>query len=248
VKAGDRDQEIALSLARVRSRIAAACVAAGRSPADVTLVVVTKTYPVEDVERLIDLGVRDVGENRDQEAAPKAASLLGRGLVWHFVGQLQRNKARSVLRYADVVHTVDRDSLVTALSRAAEDLGRRVDVLLQVDLDDSGPATDRGRGGVAPSGLGRLADLVAESAGLDLRGVMAVAPHPAGGAGGPSGSGAARPAFERLAELSRGLRASHPAARWISAGMSADLEDAVSCGATHLRVGSSVLGPRARLG
>jgi PLP dependent protein len=245
-----RSQEIARSLAQVRSRIGAACRSAGRSPSEVILVVVTKTYPVADIQRLAALGVRDVGENRDQEAAPKAADLAGSGLVWHFVGQLQRNKARSVARYSDVIHTIDRDSVVTSVSRAADTLGRQVDVLLQVNLDPEGTGGP-GRGGAKPADLSRLADQVATSPGLTLRGLMAVAPRPPAGwpkGAGRSGPTSARSAFERLAALSEALRSGHPEAGWMSAGMSADLEDAVACGATHLRVGSSVLGSRPSLG
>jgi PLP dependent protein len=250
VAGDDRRQEIARSLTAVRARVEGACRSAGRSPSEVTLVVVTKTHPVADIQRLAALGVRDVGENRDQEAAPKAADLVGHGLVWHFVGQLQRNKVRSALRYVDVFHTIDRDSLIASVSRAADELGRQVDVLLQVDLDPDGAAAT-GRGGARPVDLARLADRVADSPGLALRGLMAVAPRPpisGPGATGAPGPTSARSSFERLAALSDTLRSGHPQARWVSAGMSADLEDAVACGATHLRVGSAVLGSRASLG
>jgi PLP dependent protein len=245
-----RSDQLARSLAEARRRVDAACAAADRPPRQVTLVVVTKTFPAADVARLAALGVRDVGENRDQEAAAKAEALGGLGLRWHFVGQLQRNKAASVARYADVVHSLDRLPLVAALDRAAGAAGRRLAVLLQVDLSRDDPAGgpsgdhsgdlsgDVGRGGVRPAGLAALADASATSANLDLRGVMAVAPL-----GEP-----ARPAFERLAALAERLRGDHPGAQWMSAGMSADLEDAIACGATHLRVGGAVLGSRAPLG
>nr|WP_238420266.1 YggS family pyridoxal phosphate-dependent enzyme [Streptomyces taklimakanensis] len=228
---------MAVNLARVEERIARACVTAGREPKDVTLVVVTKTYPADDVRLLAELGVRQVAENRDQEAASKAAACSDLSLSWHFVGQLQTNKARSVVRYADFVHSVDRARLVTALSSAAEREGRRIGCLVQVALDrESGAAGQRG--GVGPDGVGRLADAIAAAPGLWPAGVMTVAPL--------SGPYAGRPdaAFERLWEISTRLRADHPAANMVSAGMSADLEEAVAAGATHVRIGSAVLGVR----
>jgi hypothetical protein len=236
-----RSAELAGRLQQVQARILDACRLAGRDPAEVTLVVITKTFPASDVVRLVELGVRDVGENRDQDASPKVrqtAAALPQGLLpprWHFVGQLQRNKAASVARYADVVHSVDRPALARALGNAAHRAGRRLEVLLQVTLDDL--QGHRERGGVAPDQLLELATEVVAIDGLELRGVMAVAPL-----GAPPA-----PAFERLAALSAALRADHPQATWISAGMSADLEDAVAHGATHLRVGSAVLGSRPSL-
>jgi PLP dependent protein len=224
-----RRDEIARRLAAVRARIAAAAVAAGRDPGDVTLVAVTKTRPVSDIRLLAALGVPDIGENRDQEAAPKAAACADLPLTWHFVGQLQTNKCRSVAAYAHVVHSVDRRRLVTALAEGAARAERQVGVLLQVSLDRA-----PGRGGAPASELPALADATAEAPWLRLLGVMAVAPL-----GAPP-----RPAFERLAEASAGLRRVHPDATWISAGMTADLEDAVLSGATHVRVGSALLGSR----
>lgn len=232
-----RAEEIAANLAAVRERIARACEAAGRDRAEVTLIVVTKTYPAEDVRVLSGLGVRQVAENRDQDAGPKAAACADLPLTWHFVGQLQTNKARSVVRYADHVHSVDRLRLVTALSTAATAAGRRLGCLVQVALDaESG---DRGeRGGVAPDAVGPLADAIAGADGLRLDGVMTVAPLAGAYAGQP------RAAFDRLAEISSRLRETHPAATMVSAGMSQDLDEAVTAGATHVRVGTAVLGVR----
>jgi pyridoxal phosphate enzyme (YggS family) len=227
-----RRAELAGNLARVRTRIADACAAAGRDRGEITLIAVTKTYPAPDVLHLAALGLRDIGENRDQEAAPKAADVAAAGgeVRWHFIGQLQRNKARSVARYAHLVHSVDRPELVTALARARP--GDPLGVLLQVSLDD-----EPGRGGVAPDELMSLADTVAAAPELDLRGVMAVAPLDA----------PPDPAFARLADLAARLRAAYPSATVISAGMSDDLESAVRHGATHLRIGSALLGNRAPL-
>jgi pyridoxal phosphate enzyme (YggS family) len=226
-----RRAELAANLAAVRARIAAAARAAGRDPGDVTLIAVTKTYPAADIALLAELGVTDVGESRDQEAAGKAAGLSDLPLRWHFVGQLQTNKARSVARYADVVHSVDRTGLVEALSRAAADRAVDLDLLVQLNLD---PDPDSGRGGVTPADLPRLADEIAAAPGVRLRGLMLVAPPGVD----PT------PVFARLAEVSAGLRVDHPDADWISAGMSGDLEAAVARGATHVRVGSGLLGTR----
>lgn len=237
----DRERELQERLQVVRARVDAACTAAQRDPADVTLVVVSKTWPVEDVRRLASLGVRDFGENRDQEAAPKAAATADLDLRWHFVGQLQSNKAASVARYADLVHSVDRLSLVTALDRGAAKAGRRVGCLIEVDLAGEVDA----RGGASPALVPEITAQVAASDHLLLRGVMAVAPL---AAAGETQTEVSARAFERLAEVSSRLRLDHPEATLISAGMSEDLEQAVSAGATHLRVGSAVLGTRPPLG
>jgi pyridoxal phosphate enzyme (YggS family) len=237
----DRKGELAANLAKVEERIGAACAAAGRAREEVTLIVVTKTYPASDVRLLSGLGVRHVAENRDQDAAPKAAACSDLSLSWHFVGQLQTNKVRSVVGYADVVQSVDRDRLVTALSKEAVRAGREVGCLVQVALDAG--AGGRGeRGGVAPGGIEELADLVAGAPGLRLDGLMTVAPLTG------EYAGRQRAAFERLMDLSTDLRRAHPAATMVSAGMSADLEDAVAAGATHVRIGTAVLGVRPRLG
>ncbi|MFJ8299336.1 YggS family pyridoxal phosphate-dependent enzyme [Streptomyces sp. NPDC094447] len=237
----DRTSELAENLARVEARIAAACAAAGRPREEVTLIVVTKTYPASDVRILHGLGVRHVAENRDQDAAPKAAACADLDLSWHFVGQLQTNKVRSVVGYADVVQSVDRSKLVSSLSAAAEKEGRELGCLLQVALDaESGARGDRG--GVAPDGIEELAAAVDAAPGLRLDGLMTVAPL-----AGPY-AGRQRAAFDRLMDLSTALRATRPAANMVSAGMSADLEEAVAAGATHVRVGTAVLGVRPKLG
>ncbi|WP_055712813.1 YggS family pyridoxal phosphate-dependent enzyme [Streptomyces torulosus] len=237
----DRKAQLAANLAKVEGRIAAACAAAGRKREEVTLIVVTKTYPASDVRILSELGVRHVAENKDQDAAPKAAECSDLPLVWHFVGQLQTNKVRSVVRYADLVQSVDRSRLVTALSKEAVRVGREVGCLIQValDADESGRGA---RGGVGPDGIAELADLLADSPGVRLDGLMTVAPLTG------EYAGRQREAFGRLMDLSTDLRRAHPAANMVSAGMSADLEEAVAAGATHVRVGTAVLGVRPRLG
>ena len=227
----DRRAQLAASLAEVRERITRTCAAAGRPADSVTLVAVTKTYPASDVVLLAGLGVTDVGENRDQEAAPKAAAVRAAGATprWHFLGQLQRNKARSVVEYADVVESVDSERLVAALDRAVGGRTAPLEVLVQVSIDG-----DPERGGVAGDDLWRVCDAVAGSAGLRLGGLMAIPPP----AWDPDR------AFESLAGLAGRLVAAHPAATTVSAGMSGDLEAAVRHGATHVRIGTSLLGMR----
>jgi pyridoxal phosphate enzyme (YggS family) len=225
--------EIGAGLDAVRARISAGCRAVGRDPTEVTLVVVTKTYPASDVALLAELGVHDVGENRDQEAAPKHAACADLGLRWHFIGQLQSNKARSVASYADLVHSVDRLSLVRALGRGARSAGRTLTCLLQVSLDG-----DPTRGGSPVADIPALADAVADEEGLLFGGLMAVAPLDVD----------ARVAFAALPRLRESLLPDHPGAWVISAGMSGDLEAALAEGATHLRVGTAVLGARPPLG
>ena len=237
----DRKDQLAVNLAKVEERIAKACTAAGRKREEVTLIVVTKTYPAADVRILSELGVRHVAENRDQDAAPKAAACSDLPLSWHFVGQLQTNKVRSVVGYADVVQSVDRPKLVTALSKEAVRVGREVGCLLQVALD-AGESGRGERGGVGPGGIEELGDLVANAPGLRLDGLMTVAPLTG------EYAGRQQAAFERLMDLSTVLRRNHPAANMVSAGMSADLEQAVAAGATHVRVGTAVLGVRPGLG
>jgi pyridoxal phosphate enzyme (YggS family) len=228
---GGRRAQLAASLAEVGERIARACAEAGRPAGSVTLTAVTKTYPASDVLLLAGLGVTDVGENRDQEAAPKVAAVRaeGVGLRWHYIGQLQRNKAKSVAGYADVVESVDSERLVTALDRAAAGRGSPLEVLVQVSIDG-----DPERGGAAGDDIGRISDAVASSDGLRLGGLMAVA---------PLGWEPDR-AFARLAELRSRLLSAHPGATVLSAGMSGDLEAAIRHGATHVRIGSSLLGMR----
>lgn len=226
-----RLDELRTNLAAVRDRIARAADAADRDPADVALVVVTKFFPASDVRLLADLGVSDVGENRHQEAEAKAAECADLHLRWHFIGGLQSNKAAAVARYADVVESVDRASLVGRLDRGAAETAREVDVLVQVSLDP--PGRDN-RAGVVPEDLAALAAQVDASPHLALRGLMAVA---------PLGEDPAV-AFARLAAIRSDFLEQHPSATRLSAGMSGDLEAAISAGATHVRVGSAVLGSR----
>ena len=240
-----RRSELEKNLAAVRSRIATACAAAGRDPGEITLIAITKTRPPADVLLLHDLGLDDFGENKDQEAAPKAAACAaalsragsgaarGQPVRWHFVGQLQTNKASSVARYADVVHSVDRVRLVRALGAAAGKAGRELTCLVQVDLDTAADA-DPARGGVPPAQVREVAEAIEAEPGLILGGVMAIA---------PLGEDPAR-AFAPLRSCSLTVRAVSPMATIVSAGMSGDLEAAIGNGATHVRIGTALLGAR----
>ena len=228
-----RREELARRLAEVRRRMAQACQAAGREVSELTLIAVTKTRPASDVRLLAGLGVTDIGENRDAEAAPKAAACADLDLTWHFIGQLQTNKAASAARYASVVHSVDRLRLVRALGHAARRAGREIRGLIEVSLDG-----DPARGGVPPDQVPALAEALAAEEGLVLGGVMAIAPL----------SMPPAEAFARLADSAAAVRAIRPGATVISAGMSGDLEAAVEAGATHLRIGTALLGDRPRVG
>jgi hypothetical protein len=238
VNAGvEREEALAATLAAVHRRLERACEAAGRQPDELTLVVVTKNFPASDVLALHRLGVRDFGENRDQEAGPKFAEVRAaladeHDLTLHFIGRLQSNKAGHVAAYADVVQSLDRAKLVAALDRGAHAADRDLDVLLQVSLDG-----DTSRGGALPEDVPGLADAVASHGMLRLRGVMAVAPL------GMEPSAA----FARLRAVADDIRDRHAGATWVSAGMSGDLEEAVLSGATHLRVGTAILGSRPSL-
>lgn len=222
-------------LAAVNERIDSRLISLGRSRSEITLIVVTKNHPVDLANELYGLGCRNFGENRDQEAGPKArelAELIGDQdqPTWHFVGQLQSNKAKRVSEYADVVHSVDRASLLEALIRATEERAKPLDVFLQVNLTD-----DPNRGGVQPSELEGFAESVLSANGLRLLGVMAVA----------SLEGQEERDFALIRDLSERVRGFDPEAKYISAGMSGDFEMALAYGATHLRIGTAITGNRA---
>lgn len=225
----DRRAEVEAGLAQVEQDITQACAAAGRQRDEVTLIAITKTHPATDVDVLAEVGVTDVGENRHPEAAHKHADTRS-PLRWHFVGGVQTNKASAVAAYADVVHSVDRTKLVRALDRGAGTAGRTLDCLIQVDFD----TTNEARAGAEPERVAELADLIAASDHLRLAGVMTVAPLGAD----------PEPAFAELQSISREVRNKHPEATIISAGMSEDFAVAIAHGATHLRIGRSILGNR----
>ncbi len=219
---------LAARLSAIDEQIADAARAAGRDAAEITRIVVTKFHPASLVRELAALGVSDVGENRQQELSSKRAELSDVPVRWHFIGQAQTNKAGAIRRSADAVHSIDRVRIAEALHRAGEG-GDVLDVLLQVNLTE-----DPARGGVAASEALALADAIARLDSLRLRGVMAVAPL----------DEAPASAFARLRAVADDLRAQHPDASWISAGMTADFAEAIAIGATHLRIGSAITGPR----
>ena len=217
-----RKEEITRNLQGVKERINRAAQSADRDPADIELIVVTKTFPVSDIEILRDLGETNFGENRDQEAGPKAEIISA---TWHFQGQIQSNKIKSICQWADVIHSISSEKEILKFAQSE----RKHQLFLQVSLDGQ-----EGRGGANPADLAQLADLVNESNNLELLGLMAVAPL------------GVEPdkAFADLAQINQGFAGQFPNSKFLSAGMSGDFEAAIKNGATHIRVGSSILGSR----
>ena len=231
----NRLSEIQSNLEIIQTRIKKACSAAGRDISEITLIAVTKTYPASDVDLLKQLGIENVGENRDQEASSKKSEVKSE-FKWHFIGQLQSNKAKSVVNYADLIHSVDRWSLAKEIQKSAQGINKVQPVLIQVDLDQSGP--DPTRGGIWPAELSELAAAISQASHLELKGLMSVAPL------------GEKPelAFARLKDIRASFLKEHPQAQILSAGMSDDLEAAILHGATHLRIGSALLGERPKIG
>ena len=217
-----RKDEIAHNLLEVKERINHAAQSAKRDPADIELIVVTKTFPISDIEILRELGESNFGENRDQEGAPKAEIIPA---TWHFQGQIQSNKIKSICNWADVIHSISSEKEILRFAQSA----RKHQVFLQVSLDGV-----LGRGGASESDLAQLADLVNESNNLELLGLMAVAPLGV----------ESEKAFADLAQINQGFQGQFPNSKFLSAGMSGDFEAAIKYGATHIRVGSSILGSR----
>jgi pyridoxal phosphate enzyme (YggS family) len=217
-----RKDEIAQNLQEVKERIQSAANSVNRDPNEIQLIVVTKTFPISDIEILCDLGELNFGENRDQEAGPKAQTIPA---TWHFQGQIQSNKIKSICEWADVIHSISSEKEILKFAQSA----RKHQVFLQVSLDG-----EVGRGGASPADLAQLADLVNESNNLDLLGLMAVAPL------------GVEPmkAFADLAQINQGFAGQFSNSKFLSAGMSGDFEAAIKNGATHIRVGSSILGSR----
>jgi pyridoxal phosphate enzyme (YggS family) len=231
----NRVSDIQGNLEVIQSRIKNACSAAGRDVSEITLIAVTKTYPARDVDLLKQLGIENVGENRDQEASSKKSEVKNQ-FKWHFIGQLQSNKAKSVVNYADLIHSVDRWSLAKEIQKSAQGMDKVQPVLIQVDLDQSGP--DPTRGGIWPAQLNELVASINQASHLELKGLMSVAPL------------GEKPelAFARLKDIRVGFLKENPEAQILSAGMSDDLEAAILHGATHLRIGSALLGERPKIG
>ena len=218
----DRKAEIARNLQEVKERIIGAAKSVNRDPNEIELIVVTKTFPISDIEILRDLGETNFGENRDQEAGPKAEIISA---TWHFQGQIQSNKIKSICQWADVIHSISSEKEILKFAQSE----RKHQLFLQVSLDGQ-----VGRGGASPAELAQLADLVNESNNLELLGLMAVAPL------------GVEPmkAFADLAQINQGFAGQFPNSKFLSAGMSGDFEAAIKNGATHIRVGSSILGSR----
>ena len=226
-----RLDELSLNWTQTTAQVKSACLAANRNFSEVTIIAVTKTWPAADVDLLAHLGVTNVGENRDQEAAAKKLEVQASNLTWHAIGQVQTNKAKSIVQWADAVHSVDRIELVHALAKVMPTRNRPLDVFIQINLD---PDVRQERGGLRDGDVLELAEQICAIPGLNLMGVMGVAPV----------NEDAAQAFAALERSSLQLRQHMPAAQYISAGMSADYEIALKYGATHLRLGSVILGHR----
>jgi pyridoxal phosphate enzyme (YggS family) len=219
----DRRSEITSNLQVVRDEISKAVINAGRSLDEITLIAVTKTFPASDVEILRDLGVTHFGENRDADAAPKADAVAG---TWHFQGQIQSNKLKSITTWANVIHSLDEIRHFEVIEKSAP---HPLDIFCQVSLDGS-----EGRGGVSEQKLYELAQAIEKSATHRLQGLMAVAPLGVDPAD----------AFSKLSAIHKAFMADFPKANKLSAGMSGDYKEAIAYGATHIRIGSSILGSR----
>lgn len=230
-----RQQEINENYQKIQNRILESCNSVGRDPSEVTVIAITKTYPASDVDLLNNIGVHNVGENKDQEASQKFNEVKNK-FTWHFVGQLQTNKVKSVVQYADFIHSVDRISLAKEIQKMSKKIDKVQKVLIQIDLDES--QNDENRGGVNPSKLNELAQEISSCPNLELKGLMSVAPL----------NVSSKEAFLKLAKIQLEFLKTYPLAKMLSAGMSEDLEDAVSHGATHLRIGSALLGERPKIG
>jgi len=218
-----RFDEIAEKLEHVKERIAVSAAQSGRESREITLVVVTKVFPISDVEILKQLGVRDFGENRDADGAQKAAAIDAQ---WHFQGQIQSNKIKSLCKWSHVIHSLDEARHFEIMEKSAE---HPLQIFLQVSLDGA-----KNRGGADIEKLYHLAGLVQASPRHQLKGLMAVAPL----------AGSVSESFSQLAKIHRDFIGEFKEATSLSAGMSGDFEEAIMHGATHVRIGSSILGSR----
>ena len=222
-----RKDQILSNLELVKEKITSAAQAAGRAPSEITLIAVTKTFPVSDLEILYELGVRNFGENRDQEAAPKVGALPA-DITWHFQGGIQSNKLKSISNWASVIHSVDKFKYAQMISQFSVD--KTKEIFIQVSLD----TLPQSREGVDPADLMQLAEQIMSLPNLEVKGLMAVAPL----------DQPTEQAFVRLQQIQQKFIQLYPAASSLSSGMSGDYELAISLGATHVRIGSSILGNR----
>jgi pyridoxal phosphate enzyme (YggS family) len=228
----NRKAELSERLEQINYQITKACKKANREVDEITLVAVTKNFPASDVEILAQLGVKNVGENKDQEAKEKFKEVQAE-LNWHFVGQLQTNKVKSVLQYASYIHSVDRPRLAAEINKVAQSLGQVAKVFLQVDLGGDDP----NRAGVAPAELAQFSEQISQLPNIEVVGLMAVAPLAV----------EPRAAFDHLSTIRAEFLKTNPTANLLSSGMSEDFEVAIEFGATHLRIGSLLLGVRPTL-
>jgi pyridoxal phosphate enzyme (YggS family) len=221
-----RVDEITNGLAKVKERISLAASKAGRSLDEITLIAVTKTYPVSDVAILHNLGISNFGENRSDEGAEKAAQVSG---VWHFQGQVQSRKLREIAGWASYIHSIDSAEHAEKLSRICIELEKEISIFLQLSLDGA-----PGRGGVTAAEISALAEQASKLPNINLIGLMCVPPV----------SYEHQRAFSEISDIHRGFISTFPEAKLLSAGMSSDFEVAIAHGATHLRIGSQILGSR----
>jgi pyridoxal phosphate enzyme (YggS family) len=228
----NRKAQLSERLAQINHQIIEACKKANRDVNEITLIAVTKNFPASDVEILAQLGIKNVGENKDQEAKEKFKEVQAE-LNWHFVGQLQTNKVKSVLQYASYIHSVDRPRLAAEINKVAQNLGQVAKVFLQVDLGGDDP----NRAGVAPAELAQFSEQISQMSNIEVVGLMAVAPLAV----------EPRAAFDHLSAIQSEFLKTNPTARLLSSGMSEDFEVAIEFGATHLRIGSLLLGVRPTL-
>jgi pyridoxal phosphate enzyme (YggS family) len=227
----NRKDELVSNLQSVRSEITRACEQNNREPDDITLVAVTKNFPASDIRLLNDLGVSDFGESRVQEFSQKYEEVKDLVSTWHFIGQVQSNKIREITRMSDVVHSIDSAQHIERFNNQAEKAGKVVDLLIQINLDPDYP---NARGGVSAKEAEDLATLIHRLGNVNLGGLMFIAsPHVD-----------AKRAFQSFAEVLSVVKERHPSAQIVSAGMSADVQEAIQIGATHLRIGSKLLGNR----
>ena len=222
-----RREELEENLGKIKARVATAATQAGRKIDDITLVVVTKTFPVSDAQLLYELGESNFGENRNEEGSAKK-ELAGSDVTWHFQGQIQSKKIRQIVQWANVVHSLD--SVDHARKFAENPNAERLKFFVQINLEPS--RVDRG--GVSVAGLPEFLEEVAGLQGIDVIGLMTVAPlgiDP-------------KDAFKEVAEAKNLVQKNYPSITQLSMGMSGDFEEAIACGATHIRIGSSILGSR----
>lgn len=221
-----RADEITNGLAQVKERISQAASKAERFLDEITLIAVTKTYPVSDVAILHNLGISNFGENRSDEGAEKSAQVSG---IWHFQGQVQSRKLREIAGWASYIHSIDSAEHAEKLSRICVEMEKDISIFLQLSLDG---APDRG--GVTAAEISALAEQVSQLPNIKLVGLMCVPPV----------SYEHERAFSEISDIHRGFKGAFPEAKLLSAGMSSDFDVAIAHGATHLRVGSQILGSR----